>query len=55
MTWLCQEGAPILKQAPSASLALRCVFANNAVLDGSMGFQQGPTFQCRMMHQPRGP
>jgi hypothetical protein len=23
----------------------------NAVLDGSLGFQAGPTFQCRMMHQ----
>ena len=23
----------------------------NAVLDGSQGFQAGPTFQCRMMHQ----
>eukprot|EP00438_Fugacium_kawagutii_P026142 Skav233839 [mRNA] locus=scaffold2623:291202:295740:+ [translate_table: standard] len=48
-----QEKEPILKQAPSASLALRCVFAGrNAVLDGSLGFQAGPTFQCRMMHQP---
>ncbi|CAK9118525.1 unnamed protein product, partial [Durusdinium trenchii] len=46
-----QEKEPILKQTPSAALALRCVFAGNAVLDGSKGFQPGPAFQCRMMHQ----
>ncbi|CAE7609786.1 unnamed protein product [Symbiodinium sp. CCMP2592] len=46
-----QEGSTILKQSPSSALALRCVFAGNAVLDASKSFQPGPTFQCRMLHQ----
>ena len=44
-------GLPLLQGSPNCAMALRCVFANHEVMDASHGFEPGPPFQVRMLHQ----